>query len=148
MKKHLFILLAATGLTASLSAQNAVSPAGSSAITFQQAGDAQVSSAILTPCKSSGLVPSADLNWLPGLTHKMEESEPAEPNAALLEKIRAEVFKKKQNNRFAALNSTPASTLAVTPVVGVHYGANKNNGWSPLDNNVAISNKGFVHVTR
>jgi hypothetical protein len=144
MKTQVLILLTATGLTAGLGAQNAASPAGSSTLTFQQAGDAQVSSPLQTPCQRSGLVPSADLNWLPGLTHKMEESEPAEPNAALLEKIREEVFKKKQNNRFAALNSTPASTLAVTPVVGVHYGANKNNGWSPLDNNVAISNKGLV----
>jgi hypothetical protein len=111
---------------------------------LEKAGDAYLSSDILIPCSGTVNVPTADLNWKPGLSHKLEESEPNEPDHEKLEKIRAELLRRKLEHPVRSIERIPASTLAVTPVVGVHFSANKNNGWSPLDNNMAISNKGIV----
>jgi len=112
-------------------------------------GDALSSEIISVPCSGSFFVKSADLSWLQKLSPRTIESEPLEPNHDQLEKIRAELLAKKRNASPSFQDETrsaqPApSTLAVTPVVGVHYSANKSNGWAPLDNNMAISNGGII----
>jgi len=112
----------------------------------EQAGDAVLSPLQTTPCTGQFFVPSADLRWKPALTHKMQESEPMEPEHEKLEKIREEVLKRKLEMQLSGAdrvinNGSPSS---VTPKVGVNFAANKNDGWSPLDNTIAISNKGMV----
>jgi hypothetical protein len=141
--KLLFLGLAGSICTAAF-AQN-LNAVKAGPLHMQTAGDALCSDIIHTPLFAEVFTPSADLKWLPGLTHKLEESEPMEPDHEKLEKIRAELLRNKlahQADRFGA-GYTP-SPLAVIPKVGVNYAANKNDGWSPLDNNIAISNKGIV----
>ncbi len=113
-------------------------------IQFHKAGDALLSSEILIPCKGLINNPSADLNWIPGLVHEMKESDPKEINQDQLAKIRAEAFAKKMKQERGPSGNGNSGSLAVTPNLGVNYIANKSNGWSPLDNHVAISNKGII----
>ncbi|HXC05668.1 MAG TPA: T9SS type A sorting domain-containing protein [Bacteroidia bacterium] len=109
-------------------------------------GDALSSDLIHIPCTGSFFVPSADPAWRPGVSHKLEESEPLEPDHDKLEKIRAELLARKLSPGWGKeeTRAMQPAALAVTPVVGTHYSANKANGWSPLDNNMAISNKGII----
>ncbi len=108
------------------------------------AGDATRSGIIQIPRSGEVNTASADLIWIPGLTHKVMESEPMEPDHEKLEKIREEIFRKKLERKASVDRIQNPVTLAVTPVVGIQYVANKNNGWSPLDNNVAISDAGLI----
>jgi hypothetical protein len=144
MKSKLQALLVLSIAWTSSFAQDSKNP-GPYNLQNEQAGDATRSGIIQIPRSGEVNTPSADLNWIPGLTHKVMESEPIEPDHEKLELIRAEILRKKleRTARESSTDQTPG-TLAVTPVVGVHYGANKNNGWSPLDNNVAISDNGII----
>jgi hypothetical protein len=115
-------------------------------IQMHRAGDALLSSEIKIPCMGTVNTPTADLKWIPGLSHKFMESDPEETNKEELEKIRAEAYRKKMSQQSTTdeERGVNPSSQAVTPNLGVNYIANKSNGWSPLDNHVAISNKGMI----
>ncbi|HNZ42196.1 MAG TPA: T9SS type A sorting domain-containing protein [Bacteroidales bacterium] len=92
-----------------------------------------------------GLVnnPGTDLKWRPVLAQKPVSFRPETPNKEFIKKAKAEKMKQKAltvNNN----DSNEKSTLSVTPVVGTNYDANPNNGFSPLDNSMAISNGGWI----
>jgi hypothetical protein len=145
MKRNYLFLLAGVFISTCLLAQDAITPANA-AIKMERAGDAYCSPVMYVPLTAVVKTPSADLKWRPTVSPKMMESEPLEPNHEELEKRREEILDMKiarSKERFDIGNSNP-STLAVTPVVGVNYAANRNDGWSPLDNNVAISNHGII----
>lgn len=86
---------------------------------------------------------SADLKWLPILTNKCLSHEPKEPNEELLEDIKREKTKNKFSKN-ANRTSGENSTLSVTPLIGTNYLGNENNGNSPMDNSIAISNGGWI----
>jgi hypothetical protein len=114
-------------------------------IHMEAAGDALRSQIIPVPCAGSMNTPSADLNWKPGLAHIVHESEPLEPNHEQLERIREELTQHKlQNQSKDNAPSQSKSMNTVTPTIGIQYNANRNNGWMPLDNNIAISNNGII----
>jgi len=113
---------------------------------MEKAGDAYCSPVIQIPLTAVVNTPSADLKWKAVVSPKMMESEPLEPHHEYLEKVRNDLYLKKlalDKDRVDMGNYTPSIT-AVTPKVGVNYSANKNDGWNPLDNTIAISNKGII----
>jgi hypothetical protein len=115
------------------------------------AGDAFCSPVISIECSGLKNTPSADLQWLPGLSYKVQESEPMEPNHEKIEKMREEITRMKMQGQGQGQSETgteretgTAGTLSVVPTIGVNYIANKFDGWNPMDNNIAISNKGII----
>jgi len=110
------------------------------------AGDASCSPVMEVKC--SGLIntPSADLQWRPSLSYKIGESEPMEPDHERIEKIRDELTRLKGLRQGQGADKTGSSNQlqSVSPVVGAHFPTNKYNGWMPMDNNCAISNKGII----
>jgi len=94
--------------------------------------------------------PTSDLKWKPTLTKRCISSEPQEPQAELIEKIKAEKLKlvlngqSNKNNNSGNSDKSDKSIETVTPIVGVNYLGNLNTGYSPLDNSIAISNGGII----
>lgn len=86
---------------------------------------------------------SADLKWLPILTNKCLSREPKEPNEESIEEIKREKTKNKFSKN-AKRTSGENSSLSVTPLIGTNYLGNENNGNSPMDNSIAISNGGWI----
>lgn len=88
---------------------------------------------------------TADLKWRPILTNKCIAREPKVPDYEIIEKMKEEKLKLKQqeiqNNK---KNNSELSTQSVTPVMGANWLGNVNNGSSPLDNNIAISDGGII----
>lgn len=88
---------------------------------------------------------SADLKWKPILIKKRVSFEPKAPNAELIEKIKSEkLLLKLQQNKNNTATFSESSTQSVSPVVGTNYLGNENNGYSPLDNSIAISDGGII----
>ncbi len=102
-----------------------------------------VKSAIQTnPCLGSTSEKTSDLKWLPILVKKkeMKEFHPETKNEELLEELKKEKQKKKKE-----LNgSNEGSTLKSTPIIGSNWLGNVNNGSTPMDNHMAISNNGII----
>ncbi|MFI5148778.1 MAG: T9SS type A sorting domain-containing protein [Bacteroidia bacterium] len=142
MKRKLLFILATASMGLNLHGQTSAVQT----LKMEKAGDAYCSPVIQIPLTAEVNTPTADLKWKGVVSHKMMESEPLEPNHEQLEQIRNELFLKKlalDRERMSTGGYVPSPT-AVTPKVGVNYTANKNDGWNPLDNNIAISNKGII----
>lgn len=107
------------------------------------AGSATKSEIITVPCQGFVNPPSVDLKWRPLLTKKNISFEPKVPNEELIEKMKEEKLKLK-NQKQNIENNAENATLSVTPIVGTNYLGNKNNGGAPLDNSMAISNGGWI----
>ncbi len=88
--------------------------------------------------------PSADLKWRPILTKKIVSFEPQSPDAELIERIKAQKLIIKQQQAQNKNNGSEVSTQSVTPLVGTNYLGNENSGSSPMDNQLAISNGGWI----
>lgn len=106
-------------------------------------GDASMSTIITTPLFGEVNTPSVDLKWKPVLSTKCIGFKPQEPNEELIEKIKAEKLLLR-NSSSAKKLGTENTTQAVTPAVGTNFLGNENNGSSPLDNSMAISNGGYI----
>ena len=87
--------------------------------------------------------PSVDLKWQPILTRKFQESEPKAPNQELLDSIIA-IKNKLKRTQSDGYKKAPASVGASNPTIGHNFQGNTENGFSPLDNNIAISNEGII----
>jgi hypothetical protein len=142
MKRNFLVLIAISCITLQMQAQNSTQ----TKLNLKPAGAARCSDILSTPCSGQFFVPSADLDWRPALTHKIEELEPLEPNHEKLEKIRAEIMKRKLEQQIGSSDRIIGNPTisSVVPKMGVNYAGNKNDGWSPLDNTTAISNKGLL----
>ncbi len=88
--------------------------------------------------------PSADLKWLPTLTTKCVGHDHNQPNKELIEKMVQEKTALKQSSNSTKKVSDISNVAAVTPVIGTNFLGNNNNGNSPMDNSVAISNGGWI----
>lgn len=98
-----------------------------------------------TKCKGLFNEPSVDLKWKPIL--KMVQPEKDNFYDEHLEALKKENDKIKtefemQNKKI----NSELSTQSVTPVIGVNYLGNLNNGCPP-DNSIAISNGGYIVAT-
>lgn len=87
--------------------------------------------------------PSADLKWRPTLVNRCFKKEHHGPDYELIQKQKQEKLLMKQQSVNKNSYSEP-SIQAVTPVVGTNYLGNTNNGGSPMDNSMAISNGNWI----
>lgn len=105
-------------------------------------GNATKSEIIISPCLGSTSVKSSDLKWLPILVKKKEmiEFHPETKNEELLEEIKTEKLKNKSESK----GEDEGSTLKSTPIIGANWLGNLNDGSTPMDNHLAISNNGII----
>ena len=87
---------------------------------------------------------SSDLKWLPTLTNKCIGRQHRIPDQELIEKMKHEKTLLKQSAPLNKGNASENSMLSVSPVVGTNFLGNVNNGNSPLDNSIAISDGGWI----
>lgn len=106
-------------------------------------GSAHKSQEYTLQCRGEIHTPSTDLKWRPVLNTKCISREPQIPGFEEIEKMKEEklLFKQQNSNRTA---NPELSTQIVTPVVGSNWLGNVNNGNSPLDNSIAISDGGII----
>ena len=86
---------------------------------------------------------SADLDWMPALSGKPRMAPERSKDYEKLEAIKAE----KQGIKSARLQKNffePESESAITPLLARNFSGNANNGSSPLDNSIAVSNGGWI----
>jgi hypothetical protein len=95
-----------------------------------------------SPCLGSTSEKSSDLKWLPILVKKKDivEFHPETKNEELLEELK----KEKQKNKKESKGSNEGSTLKSTPTIGSNWLGNLNDGSTPMDNHMAISNNGII----
>lgn len=104
---------------------------------------ASKSTEYVAPCEGSINAPTADLNWLPALitkpVAKIHESESDEE----LTRVKAEKTLQKYAHQ-PKLKNNEVNTQAAAPTLGRNFAGNPNNGSSPLDNSIAVSNAGLI----
>ncbi len=86
---------------------------------------------------------SADLIWRPLLKHVCEAHEPRIPGDEEIERIKAQKTALKRSTSVNVIAERSTNT-AVVPTVGANFAGNSNNGHSPMDNHIAISNGGMI----
>ena len=108
-------------------------------------GSTSPSQLMISECLGEINTPSTDLKWKPILTNKFVSFEPKELDEELIEKIKIEKLKLKNKNisKISSINNE-SSTQSVLPIVGTNFLGNENNGSSPMDNSIAISNSGVI----
>jgi len=105
-------------------------------------GSATKSEMFTLQCLGEVNTPSADLKWKPILTIKKFKSfRPQAQDYELIKQIKSEKLIIKQQD---ISDNSESSSRSVTPVVGTNFLGNINNGSSPLDNSIAISNGGII----
>lgn len=107
-------------------------------------GSATKSQEFTLQCVGEINTPSTDLKWRPTLTNKCVGRKHSIPDEELIEKMVHEKTLLKQSQNQSAKTSEESSVLSVTPVVGSNFLGNVNNGSSPMDNSIAISNGGWI----
>lgn len=87
---------------------------------------------------------SSDLKWLPTLTNKCIGRQHRIPDQELIEKMKHEKTLLKESATLNKGTGSENSMLSVSPVIGTNFLGNVNNGNSPLDNSIAISDGGWI----
>ena len=87
---------------------------------------------------------SADLNLLPMLTKKRAWQQEHSKNPEILEAIKREKALQKDAGRIEKKSQDPEGLSSVNSVLGRNFAGNGNDGSSPMDNTVAISNGGWI----
>ena len=110
--------------------------------TSQKIGSATKSEIFQTECIGERNENSTDLKWRQILSTKCTAFEPETPDHEKIEKMKAEklILKRRSLNN----NSQEKGVLDSSPIKGTNYLGNTNNGSSPMDNNIAISNGGWI----
>ena len=140
MKKHLLIIIVFIFIGRNATSQNPMIKLDES----KKVGSTSKSHTYTMQLKGEIHTPTSDLKWKPTLSKKIISSEPQEPNAELIEKIKAEKLLLKTQTKLKSKAQEEKSIEAFTPIVGTNYLGNLNTGFSPLDNNIAISNGGII----
>ncbi len=86
---------------------------------------------------------SADLLWRPLVKHVCEAHEPRMPETEAIEQLKAQKTAAKLSNP-SSVTAERSTNTAVVPTVGSNFAGNSNNGHSPMDNHLAISNGGMI----
>lgn len=94
-------------------------------------------------CSGEINTPTTDLKWRPILNTKCISREPQIPDYEIIEKIKEDKTLVKQKKHVNS-SSSEKTTQTVNPVIGANWLGNINNGSSPLDNSIAISNAGII----
>ncbi len=106
-------------------------------------GTATKSQIFTIQCLGEINTPTVDLKWRPILTTKCVEREPKVPNYERIEKLKEEKLKLKQQQTRKS-NNSEISAQSTTPLIGTNYLGNTNNGYTPMDNSIAISDGGII----
>ncbi len=85
---------------------------------------------------------TADLLWTPILTTKCIKQ--YKHNDTLLEQIKNSKNLMKQRNAMPAATEEKVQRRVAPPVMGSNFEGNRNNGYTPMDNSIAISNSGYI----
>ncbi len=107
-------------------------------------GSAIKSAEFTLKCAGEITTPSADLKWRPGLITKCIGKEHSFPEEELIKKMKAEKTALKlasSQNKYSAIEKAAGN---ITPIVGTNFLGNTNNGGSPMDNSIAISDGGWI----
>ena len=140
MKKNLLIALLLSFFGLSVNGQDIkVSPDES-----KKLGGASKSQPFILECLGETNQVSADLSWRPILTNVCVAREPKVPDHELIEKMKEDKLLLKQQQSQSNRIGSESSAQSVTPIVGSNWLGNVNNGGSPLDNSIAISNGGII----
>jgi hypothetical protein len=107
-------------------------------------GSAIKSQVFTLHCAGEINTPSADLKWLPTLTNKCVGRHHSIPDQELIEKMIDEKTLLKKNQGLNKNGNSENAVLSVTPVIGTNFLGNVNNGGSPMDNSIAISDGGWI----
>ena len=109
----------------------------------EKIGQASNSVQFQTACIGERNEPSTDLKWRQILTHKIVAFEPQSPDYEKIKELKAAklILKQQAKNNTAQSEN---STNSVIPEVGPNFLGNTNNGSSPMDNSIAISNGGWI----
>lgn len=141
MKKiWLFVSICAVISTRSFS-QNAIKPVLN---TNDKDGTAQKSAEFTLVRSGESNTQSTDLKWLPILSNKCIGREHHIPDEEKIKKIIQENTLLKQQNTSLKNSVTQNAVTTVTPAIGTNFLGNTNNGMSPMDNSMAISNGGWI----
>jgi len=100
------------------------------------------SSQFITVCKGTVNNPSADLLWRPlvnpaPIKHRSDRNE-------LVTQLKEERMARKLQLEKTKSTTSEQSSLAPAPDIGRNFAGNSSNGFSPLDNSIAISNGGNI----
>lgn len=106
-------------------------------------GSATKSQELTIQCVGETNTKSTDLKWLPILTNKCVARKPKSDYDVLIEQIKKEKTLLKQNS-IQNKNNSESGASTVAPVIGTNFLGNVNNGMSPMDNSIAISNNGWI----
>lgn len=87
---------------------------------------------------------SVDLKWLATVSPIVDEQDLLDPDHKEIQKILAQKANLKTANRLSSNQCTESGISSLSPTVGANWQGNLNNGSSPLDNNIAISNGGVI----
>ncbi len=96
------------------------------------------------PCAGSSNIKSADLRWKPILTRKFEEIEQSTPHQQYIDSVKAAKLLLKKAWGKTHQRSGERTTSSVLPAVGTNFAGNTYGGVYPLDNIMAISNRGII----
>ena len=90
--------------------------------------------------------PTADLDWIPTLSSKCEKVKHGLPGEEEMKALKAEKLAHKTMFRAPGTGEEEADDdfAGSTPVVGEEFVGNPNNGSSPMDNSIAISDGGII----
>ncbi|MDG1915169.1 MAG: T9SS type A sorting domain-containing protein [Crocinitomix sp.] len=111
----------------------------------QKLGEAQKSEIFETELNSKKQTPSGDLEWTPTLTSKANRVKHELPGEAEMKAVKAEKLAVKTT--FAGVDLDDEGDVVYggsTPIVGSEFLGNPNNGSSPMDNSIAISDDGLI----
>lgn len=87
---------------------------------------------------------SADLDWIPTLTHKVTKVDHGLPGEEEMLLRKAEKTAQKRDERAGETEDDDIILNPSTPVVSSEFNGNPNNGSSPMDNSIAVSNDGII----
>lgn len=110
---------------------------------FEKLGGATKSEEFTLECAGEITAPTTDLKWKPILINKCVSRKPQAQNYEKIKQLKAEKLLARQENETKDLGGE-VYTKTVNPVMGANWLGNLNNGSSPMDNSIAISNGGII----
>jgi hypothetical protein len=87
---------------------------------------------------------SADLKWQITLVNKPIFHRTIDKDQNIIDSIKAIKLEQKLNAMSRDTNSYEPTEVLSNPIKGINFQGNPNNGWTPLDNSIAISNGGYI----
>ncbi len=108
---------------------------------LQKAGSATKSAEFQAQFVGEIHTPSADLKWKPILSHRAIEHEAENEE---VERIKEQKALLKLQVERETQPATEPQTTTVSPIIGTNFLGNTNDGSSPMDNSIAISNGGYI----